>query len=200
MPSNRSLGVVAMASAAYYVVAIGALHLLQPDFEPLRRPMSAYVLGAYPLLMTTTFFALAAGLFSVGLGLHNSLSSTRLSRVASVVMMIAVAGVLVAGFFPMDGAPEAQTSAGRLHRIASMFAFPAMTLAPFLFSLGFRRDGSWRAEASTALALSFGIIAAFIGFVATRDLGGLAQRVFIALLLCWTVIMGRHFVRLPHAR
>ena len=84
-------------------------------------------------------------------------------------------------------------------RAASMFAFPAMTLAPFLFSLGFRRDGPWRTEASTTLALSFDIIAALIAFIATRDLGGLAQRVFIALLLCWTVLMGRHFVRLPHA-
>ena len=41
--SSRTSGLMAITSVAYYVLAIFAMHLLQPELSPLRVPMSAYV-------------------------------------------------------------------------------------------------------------------------------------------------------------
>jgi hypothetical protein len=50
---------VVFACAAYYVIVITALHILEPSFDPRFRFMSEYALGRYGWLMTTTFFVLA---------------------------------------------------------------------------------------------------------------------------------------------
>jgi hypothetical protein len=86
-----------------------------------------------------------------------------------------------------------------------MLAFPAMTIAPCLFSLKFRSDEYWRKVSGMALtlsalsALSACIIAAYIlgaFFFAAALFGflGLAQRLFLALLFAWTILVGLHLL------
>jgi hypothetical protein len=60
MVSSRTLGLSVIASVAYNVLTDLAMHLLQPEISPLRVPMSAYVVGAYGTLMTTTYFVLCS--------------------------------------------------------------------------------------------------------------------------------------------
>jgi hypothetical protein len=78
-----------------------------------------------------------------------------------------------------------------------MLAFSGMAFAPCLFSLNFRRDQYWRKVSVVALALSAGIIAAFILFMfAIRsDFGGFAQRLFFAVLFSWMIVVGLHLTR-----
>ena len=84
-----------------------------------------------------------------------------------------------------------------------MLAFPAMTIAPCLFSLKFRSDEYWRKVSGMALtlsALSAYIIAAYIVgafFFAAALFGflGLAQRLFLALLFAWTILVGLHLLK-----
>jgi Protein of unknown function (DUF998) len=195
--SNRTFGLLTVASVVYYVLAALAMHLLQPELDPLRIPMSPYVLGAYGFVMTTTFFVLCAGLLGVGFGLIHTLPRTRLSRIAFALTLVASAGVFIAGIFPTDWPPPPTTAAGILHDVASLLAFPAMTLVPGLFSLNFRSDGYWRPVSLVALALSGGVIAAFM-FALTQILGGwggLAQRLFFALLFAWIILVGLHLTR-----
>lgn len=146
--SDRTFGLLVIASVVYYVLAVFAMHLLQPELDPLRVPMSPYVLGRYGPLMTTTFFVLCAGL-------------------------------------------------------GSLMALPAMAIAPGLFSLDFRRDEYWRSVSVVALALSAGVVAAFIvgGFAdALWGFGGLAQRFFFAVLFAWMILVGRHLTRATRVR
>jgi Protein of unknown function (DUF998) len=98
--AGRTLGLLAIASVVYYVLAVLAMHLLQPELDPLAVPMSEYVLGAYGPVMTTTFFVLCAGLLAVGFGLIQTLPRTRVTKVAFSVTLIASAGLLIAGIFP----------------------------------------------------------------------------------------------------
>lgn len=197
MVSSRTLGLMVIASVVYYVLAVLALHVVQPQVSPLRVPMSAYVLGAYGSVMTSTYFVLCVGLLGVGFGLMKALPRTRLMKIAFAAALIACAGVFVAGIFPLDWPPPPRTSSGRLHALGGMLAFYAMALAPALFSLNFRSDGYWRRVSLVALTLSAGIIAVFILFVfAIRaGFGGVAQRLFLALLFSWMIVVGLHLTR-----
>ncbi len=148
--------------------------------------------------MTTTFFVLCAGLLGVGFGLIRTLPHTRLIKVAFAVTLVASAGVFIAGVFPTDGPPPPRSTSGQLHGLGALLAFPAMTIAPGLFSLNFRRDEYWRRVSLVALVLSAGVIAAFIlgGFAeALWGFGGLSQRLFFAVLFAWMILVGRHLTR-----
>jgi hypothetical protein len=203
---------LAIASAVYYVLAVLAMHVLQPELEPLNVPMSAYVLGAYGSVMTTTFFVLCAGLLALGVGLIQALRRTRLTNVAVALTVIASAGFLIAGIFPTDWPPPMRSRSSQLHGLGGAIAFPAVTVATVLFSLKFRSDGYWRRVSVTALALSTGLLVAFAlfqGLIAAAisegvedrapDFLGLAQRIFFALLFGWMILVGRHLARAPRA-
>lgn len=198
--SGRTLGVLAIASVVYYVLAVAAVHLLQPELDPLTVPMSAYVLGEYGTLMTTTFFVLCVGLLAVGCGLLQALPRTRVIKVAFALTLIASAGILIAGLFPTDWPPPFRSTSSQVHQMAALVAFPAMTIAPGLFSLNFRRSEYWERISVAALALSAGIVAAEAFLLATSavaflGVGGVVQRLFLALLLIWMLLVGRHLTR-----
>lgn len=206
--SGRTLGLLTIASVVYYVLAVLAMHLLQPELDPFAVPMSVYVLGAYGPVMTTTFFVLCAGLLGIGFGLIQTLPRTRVIKVAFAVILISSAGFLIAGIFPADWPPPMRSSSSRLHSLGGMLAFPAITIASCLFSLNFRSDGYWRRVSRIALTLSACIIAAFAFFLAAGPLRvapallgflGLAQRLFLALLFAWMIMVGLHLTRAPRA-
>ncbi len=200
---SRALGLMVIAAVLYWSSVALTMHVLEPEFNPIRAPMSAYVLGAYGPWMTTTYVALCAALLGVGYGLAKTLPRTRLTRTAFSVCLIAAGAVLVAGLFPMDFPPPPRTSSGRLHALAGLFAFPTMVLGAFLFSLSFRRDGYWRRISVPSLALSAGIIGVFVlAILSLLVLGfaGYAQRLLIALLFAWMIVVGLHLTRFPREK
>ena len=200
--SSRTLGRLVLVSVAYHVLVIVVMHLLQPEFSPIKTPMSAHVLGAYGPLMTTTYFVLCAGWLAVSYGLVTTLPLTRLTRIACVSASIAGAGMLVAGIFPMDFPPPLRTSSGRLHALGGALTFPAMVLSCGLLSLSIRRDESWRRVSAATSALAAACCATF-GFMALYMLvfgfAGYAQRLFMALLFGWMIVVGVHLIRTPRA-
>ena len=58
--SLRTTGLVIIVAGSYWWAVFLAMHV-QPEFDPLKAPGSAYVLGAYGAWMTTTYFAMSAG-------------------------------------------------------------------------------------------------------------------------------------------
>ena len=183
MLSNRALGLLVVASVLYYILVVSAMHVLEPEFSPIRAPMSAYVLGAYGPFMTTTYFVLSGGLLGVAYGLVTTLRRTRFTSIAFAVVLVAAAGVFLAGIFPMDFPPPLRTSSGRLHALGGLLAFPGIAVGLSLFSLSFRRDGYWRGVSTVLLVLAAGMIAAFVlmaSSILVLGYGGYAQRLFIA--------------------
>ena len=201
--SGRTLGRLAIASVVYYVLAVLAMHLVQPELDPLAVPMSVYVLGAYGSVMTTTFFVLCAGILGVGFGLIQTLPRTGAIKVAFWVTLIASAGFLIAGIFPTDWPPPMRSTSSQLHVLGGLLAFPSMIIATCLFSLKFRRDGYWRRVSGIALTLSACVFAAYIMgiFFVAAQFGfiGLVQRLFLALLFAWMILVGLHLNRAPRA-
>jgi len=198
--NNRALGLIVIGAVLYWSSVVLTMHVLEPEFSPIRAPMSAYVLGAYGAWMTTTYVALCVALLGVGFGLARMLPPTRLSRTAFSVFLIAAAAALVAGLFPMDFPPPPRTSSGRLHALAGLISFPTMVLGAVLFSLSFRRDRYWKRVSVPLLALSGGSVGVFaLAMLSLLVLGfaGYAQRVLIALIFAWMIMVGLYLFRSP---
>ena len=202
MLSNRNLGLLVIASVIYHALVFSAMHLLEPEFSPIRAPGSAYVLGAYGPLMTTTYFVLSVGLLSVAYGLVTTLGRTRLTSIAFAVVLVAAAGASLAGIFPMDFPPPPRTSSGRFHALGGLLTFPGIAVGLSLFSLSFRRDGYWRGVSTVLSALSAGMIAALVlgvSSILVLGYGGFAQRLFIVVFYSWMILAGVHLTRTPPA-
>jgi hypothetical membrane protein len=175
---------IVFVCAAYYVIALVVLHILGPEFDPRFNYMSAYALGPYGWLMTTTFFVLGLAAFVVALGLRHVHQSSRSARVGFGLLTIAALGVCLAGVFK-DSIP---------HFFAGAVAFPSIVMALLLFSWSFRRAPGWRTIYPAMLVMALGMLAAFVSMVADVGMPGLQQRVFILLFLVWLSVIAHRLV------
>lgn len=180
--SARYAAYLVLVALAYYVVAVVVLHLIEPELDPLARPISGYLRGRHPILARTTFFALAGALSALSLGLYQTRLRGRLVRVGLGLLGLAALGVVLAGLYP--GPP--------LHLVGGLMAFPPTIAAVLVLSLRFRRAPGWEAWAARLFYLGLTVLALFpIGAVALEglDLGGLGQRLFFAALFTWMAIV-----------
>lgn len=184
---------IVMTAIAYYVVVTGALHFLNPQLDPVRWPLSAYVNGPFGFLMTTTFFVLAIGLVAQVLAWLSSREGRSVPlAIGSALLGMAALGVLMAGVFPMDEDPTSPSSTGNLHNLASIIAFPAMAVAPLIVTFGWlRRSRSTPRFAPTAIASLLPLACLVMIFVVDAQgmpVEGLIQRLFLVFLFLWMVL------------
>jgi hypothetical membrane protein len=177
---------VVFLCAAYYVIVIIVLHILEPEFDPRFRFMSEYALGDYGWLMTTTFFVLGSAPFVTAIGLRNVYQSSRSIRIGLGLLVIAGMFIWLAGVF-RDSIP---------HLLAGVVAFPTMVMAVLLLSWTFRRAAGWQTIYQVALFIGLAMLAMLFLMVADLGMPGLQQRVFIFLFLLWLSIVVHKSVRL----
>jgi hypothetical protein len=172
--------------AAYYVIVLVVLHILEPEFDPRYRFMSEYALGDYGWLMTTTFFALGLAPLIAAIGLQNVHQWSRSTRVELGLLVVAATFIWLAGIF-RDSIP---------HLLAGVVAFPSMVMAVLLLSWTFRRTGEWQTIYRAALFIGLAMVAMLFLMVADLGMPGLQQRIFIFLFLLWLSIIVHKSVRL----
>jgi hypothetical membrane protein len=170
---------VVFACAAYYVIVLAALHILEPSFDPRFRFMGEYALGRYGWLMTTTFFVLGLATFMVAAGIRDLHPSTWTARTGFGLLAVAAPFICLAGVFK-DSIP---------HLLASDVVFPSLVMAVLLLSWTFRQTAGWEAIYRPTLVIALGMLAAFVSMVADVGMPGLQQRAFIFLLLVWLSIV-----------
>jgi len=195
---HRLFGLVVVAAALYWLAVVTVMHFLEPEFSPLKVPMSAYVGGAYGGWMTTSFFALATALVATAFGVLRTLGRNVLACAGFLLFIVAAFGVVLAGIFPgiITG-----PSAAHWHGVGSRFAFPGMAFGSLLLSFGFSSDPDWQRISVAALTLSGGVVffLALSFSPVTADLGGLVQRIFFAFLISWLALVGIHLMRFEGA-
>jgi len=172
--------------AAYFVVVLIVLHILEPEFDPRFRFMSEYALGDYGWLMTTTFFALGLVPLLAAIGLQNVYESSRSIRIGLGLLVVAAIFIWLAGIF-RDSIP---------HLLAGVVAFPSMVMAVLLLSWTFRRAAGWQTIYWLAVFIGLAMLAMLFLMVADLGMPGLQQRVFIFLFLVWLSIVAYKSVRL----
>jgi hypothetical membrane protein len=175
---------IVFGCAAYYLIVVIALHILEPEFDPRFRFMSEYALGDYGWLMTTTFFALGLAAFAVGLRYVHQ--SSRSARIGFGLLVVAALFVWLAGVF-RDSIP---------HLLAGVVAFPSMLMAVWILSWTFRQAAGWQKIYGVTLFIALAMLAMFFSMVADVGMPGLQQRVFIFLFLLWLSIVVHKSVRL----
>ena len=102
----------------------------------------------------------------------------------------------------MDYPPPMRTTSGRLHALGAALAFPGTILSSILFSLSIRHDPEWKSVAGVASGLCVGIAAAFVltsASIFVFGFGGYAQRVVVAFLSRWQLVIALHLTRLPRS-
>lgn len=167
----------ALVGVAMFVIAVVALHLLQPNYEPTHQLMSELALGPYGWAMIVTFGSLAFAVFGVqsAIGCFGAARGLRLLLVAAAIFFLA------AGVFPLGDASE-------IHIAAIATAFVLSVLAMYLFP-----SGAGRASFAAPRAVSWSMAVAVAVSVA---LGhsilpmGIGQRLAASCLLLWLAILG----------
>lgn len=170
---------VVFICAAYYLIVVTALHILEPGFDPRFRFMSEYALGRYGWLMTTTFFVLGSAIFVVAAGLRNVHQSSLGARTGFGLLTIGALSVCLAGVFK-DSMP---------HFLAGVVAFPSLAMAVLLLSWSFRQAAEWQGIYRATFFIALGMLVAFLSMIADVGMPGLQQRAFILLLLLWLSIV-----------
>ena len=176
---------VVLVCAAYFVLVLAILHILEPEFDPRFRFMSEYALGDYGWLMTTAFFALGLAPVVAAVGLRDVHQSSRSARIGLGLLVVAGVFIWLAGLFK-DSLP---------HLLASVVVFPSIVMAVLLLSWAFRQAAGWHNIYRVMLLIAIGMLAAFLSMTAEVGMPGLQQRVFIFLFLLWLVVVVHGSVR-----
>ena len=195
--TNRAAGLIVLVAAAWFWAVFLSMHVLEPEFSPVRAPGSAYVLGAYGGWMTTTYFALIAALLGAGFGVAANVPASPVTLVAQAAFVIASVGAMVAGLFPMDFPGPPRTVSGGLHALGGALTFPTWVIGTLLFSLRIRRDPRWARRSGTLVALagmSIGTLAVLVLSVGVLGFGGYAQRLLIGVLFAWMIVVAAHLI------
>jgi hypothetical membrane protein len=180
---------VVFLCAAYFVIVLIVLHMLQPEFDPRFRFMSEYALGNYGWLMTTTFFVLGLAPLLAAIGFQNVYQSSRSIRIGLGLLVVAAMFIWLAGIF-RDSIP---------HLLAGVVAFPSMVMAVLLLSWTFRRAAGWQTIHWVGLFIGLAMLAMLFLMVADVGMPGLQQRVFIFLFLLWLCVVVRRLVQATRA-
>ena len=141
---TRLLTLVAIAGPIYYVGFVTVLGMLWPGYDPIGQTQSE--LGAVDapngLLMNVAgFMALGVVIMAFAAAYHLVLRPGPWKLLATVLMALAGAGMIVVGFFPCDAGCVDVTRTSELHSTFSMPGAIGLPAAAMLSSLAFRDDG-----------------------------------------------------------
>ena len=163
-----------------FIAICAAMHVVQPDLNPVAVAVSFYMNGYLGRLM-------GMGIVCMGIGsLVLAARVPRISRAGVALFGIWGIAVILAGIFPPDPMghwDRPPTTSGLVHGVAAMIAFPAFAAASVLLSSsGTLRVLAWLSV--TWLVLFFVSLApAFIN--RPPYLLGLTERVLLAVYLAW---------------
>jgi hypothetical protein len=205
---NRSaltahVGYTAFACIAIFPVVVTVLHLVQAgSYHPLSEAVSELALGRGGWLMAIAFCALGTGTLLLARTLRQLATPARVAPA-----LIAISGLLsfVSAFVHADGPSAPTTTHGQVHQFVGVATFLLMIAGMLCLTRGFRRDPYWRSLATPTLTWA---IAAIGGFVLIPVSGsayfGVAQRIFLAILLSWALTVafhaGRFAIAASHTR
>src|ERR1700681_2604581 len=88
---------VSSVGVLYFSTAVGILHALRLDLNPVTHAVSNYAVGTFGFLMTSVFFMLALSECALAQGLGRALPRSWRARVTVPLLNLAPVGLLVTG-------------------------------------------------------------------------------------------------------
>ena len=99
---SRFCGSCVVTGTLLCLFLFAMLHLLRPDYNPLRRFMSEYLVGPFGFLGTAAAYLLAATLIMLLVGLWRSVRPCGFLTASCVLLGVMVISVCVCAVFPID--------------------------------------------------------------------------------------------------
>ncbi len=192
--SVSRLGTIGIAGAAYFVVSVVVLHFIQTDLDLIEILISKYGLGRFGWLLILAFLVVGVGTLALALGLRRSLAPGK--GVATSVVLMALAGFgllnygglhhIVSGLLEADHEAEAT-----IHDLSGRLLFFTIIIGAFILRRVFTRDTRWHGLAAAALWFALGLLVTFLlFFLLPEEVTGVAQRVFVAVIMSWLAVIG----------
>ena len=191
IPREKILAAIALVGISYLGFTTLVLHFEPTRYDPIWQVVSDYAVGCFAFEMELGFFAGGVGLVALALAISVANPGRRVFKVGSSLLFIAGLCLFVVGAFPTDIEGAAITLHGTIHGILSQFVFILGPIGILLISYGYGRRSFW------PILITF--IAAGIFFAADMALSlnatGLAERIFILVLLSWEFVISLRLLR-----
>ncbi len=181
-----------------------ALHLLRPDYNPLRNFLSEYLVGPFGFLGTATAYMMAATFLMLLVGLRRSVHPSGFLTASCVLLGVMVISVCVCAVFPIDlippdGSHPTFTRACIIHLVSSVLGGVSLIALILTLPNAYKRDEKWRSLSQTTLFLGFLILVCLLGLILVPFyLRGLAQRVMSLLVGIWLLLTGLRLRQPPN--
>ena len=201
-----------LTGLAIFVVAVVALHVVQPALSPNNDAVSYYVHGNHGWLLTIGLIALgiASLALTVVLGSATSGSGARPGRWFLGIWSV---GVLLGGVFPADPAGNWNAPAslpGMIHGNAAMVAFLALPVAALFLARSFRHDPAWKESARLLSVLAVATAVSLVVFYASLlpvfirpgppILLGLSERILLGIYVAWLAAVAINLPSMRHSQ
>lgn len=194
-PTGASL--IAIVGVAVSFAGVMILHAASADVDPFRDVMSHYANGSNGRLMSIVFYAFGASALALGLRLRTAIERHGVTRSFPVLLMLAGAGLIVAGVFEVDRSTAPHTIGETIHSNSAVGAFVMLIVAMLLFSIACRSDDRWWSFRwiSLVLASVAGLAAVGTQFAGESTGSGAVQRVLAGSVLAWFLSTAIHVRR-----
>lgn len=183
--TRPALARTAAALIAVFPAVVLVLHGIQHgSYHPLSQAVSELALGRDGWLMAIAFCSLGTGTLLLAAMLRRLDAPPRVAP-----YLIGTAGVLsyVSAFVHADG-PHGSTTHGQIHQAVGVATFVLMVSGMFALVRAFRRDRRFAALATPTLVWSFAAVGGFMLIpVSGSAYFGVAQRIFLAIVLSWAL-------------
>ncbi len=187
------LALITVIGIAYFIVAVGVLHFLRPDYNPVNHAVSNYAVGSFGYLMTSAFYVLALSVIALAAGLFFSIALTKASLAAILLLCLSSCGIVVMGISPGDehALHPPATITGVIHWTAAAFSFLCIMIAAFLLASSFKKDERFQRFQRPCLVLAMAMVGALLlyGMLALVGWVGIGQRIYLAVCLLWLLLL-----------
>jgi hypothetical protein len=196
---------ISIASGVLFVLLLGSLHLLEPEFDPTWRFISEYALGKFGWMMSLAFVALAISLASVGVAIFSRVRNV-VGYIGLMILVLAVIGLVIAASFktdPIFTKREEMTSSGQMHVLGASLDYSPLAFLLLSFSLARHKDWSsvkmwlfFTAILSIVLTIGFIFTIPANGVFGPGVYSGLVGRFLILSYLGWLAIVSLQILKL----
>ena len=187
---RRLAGVAVVGVLAYVVLDIIA-QVLPPRYNPITQAESDLAVGPYAYVMTINFVVRCVFSGALLVAMAVAMTPTTRSRIGLAFWSLWALGAFILALFPTDLGATEHSLHGKIHVATAVIAFVAATVAEILLSRCFVAEARWRllGRRATWISMSTLITLILFGPLTRADAGGLIERLFLASILVWVLVV-----------
>jgi hypothetical protein len=196
----RRLAGVAVVGVLVYVLLDIVAQVLPPHYNPITQAESDLAVGPYGYVMTVNF--VIRGVFSSALlvAMAIAMKPTTRSRIGLAFWSLWALGAFILARFATDLGATEHSLHGKIHVSTALIAFVAATVGEILLSRCLYAEARWRQLGRRATWISMSTLVTLILFgpLTRAGAGGLIERLFLASILVWVLVIATGLYRGVH--